>query len=184
MPSGIGSRSSSRIEPDLLICDEPVSSLDVSIQAQIVNLLEQMKAQYGLSLIFIAHDLAVVKRVSDRIAVMYLGKLCEIGPAEDLYRTPRHPYTVALLDAVPVPDPDATLPPLRVAGDLPSPINPPSGCRFRTRCPQAQERCAVEEPTMRPVGEHQFVACHFPVEGTRSDDGARASRNSAIGDQS
>jgi peptide/nickel transport system ATP-binding protein len=152
-------------EPKLIICDEPVSALDVSVQAQIINLLQDMKTRYGLTLIFIAHDLAVVKNVSDRVAVMYLGKLCEFGPPDDLYEKPVHPYTAALLTAIPVPDP-AVRPEDRkvLAGELPSPIAPPSGCRFRTRCPKAQEKCAEEEPTVREIRPGQFGACHFPLE--------------------
>jgi peptide/nickel transport system ATP-binding protein len=149
------------LEPDLVICDEPVSALDVSIRAQILNLLEDMKARYGLTLIFIAHDLAVVKAVSDRVAVMYLGKLCEIGPAEQVFEHPAHPYTAVLLQAIPLPDPDAVLPEPVGLGEPPSPISPPSGCRFRTRCSLAQARCAETEPVMREIRPGQFVACHF-----------------------
>ena len=153
-------------DPRLLICDEPVSALDVSVQAQILNPLEDMKARYGLTMVFISHDLAVVKNVSDRVAVMYLGKLCEIGPAEDLYRAPLHPYTNALLASIPAVDDrervrvDGSG---RLAGDLPSPIDPPSGCRFRTRCPRAQNVCAAEEPQMVELRPAHHVACHFPV---------------------
>jgi peptide/nickel transport system ATP-binding protein len=153
------------LDPKLIICDEPVSALDVSVQAQILNLLEDMKARYGLTLVFIAHDLAVVKNISDRIAVMYLGKLCEVAPPDDLYHKPAHPYTAALLSSIPVPDPKVrpregdTL-----AGELPSPLAPPSGCRFRTRCPKAQDMCAQVEPKMRQVGLGHYVACHFPLE--------------------
>ncbi|MGH8984499.1 MAG: ABC transporter ATP-binding protein [Acidimicrobiia bacterium] len=152
-------------EPKLIICDEPVSALDVSVQAQIINLLRDMKDRYGLTLVFIAHDLAVVKNVSDRVAVMYLGKLCEFGPPDDLYEQPVHPYTAALLTAIPVPDP-AVRPENRkvLIGELPSPIAPPSGCRFRTRCPKAQEKCAEEEPVVRELRPGQFGACHFPLE--------------------
>jgi len=159
------------LEPKLLICDEPVSALDVSVQAQILNLLEDLKAAHHLTMLFIAHDLAVVKNISDRVAVMYLGKLCEVGPADDLYARPAHPYTAALLEAVPEPDPDVPVPETALAGDLPSPLAPPSGCRFRTRCPRAEERCALEEPQLRPLltgdgggpdAEH-VVACHFPL---------------------
>ncbi|RBQ18281.1 peptide ABC transporter ATP-binding protein [Spongiactinospora rosea] len=150
------------LDPKLLICDEPVSALDVSVQAQILNLLEDAKARFGLSLVFIAHDLGVVKNVSDRVAVMYLGRLCEVAPAEELYRAPAHPYTRALLDAVPVPDPAArpagSDPAL--AGEFPSPLAPPSGCRFRTRCPLATGRCATEEPQLREVRPGRHVACH------------------------
>jgi peptide/nickel transport system ATP-binding protein len=149
------------LEPELLICDEPVSALDVSIRAQILNLLEDMKAQYGLTLIFIAHDLAVVKAVSDRVAVMYLGKLCEIGSAEQLFKKPGHPYTALLLAAIPLPDPEAKIAKSIANGEPPSPIAPPSGCRFRTRCPMATDRCAVEEPIMRELKPGQFVACHL-----------------------
>jgi peptide/nickel transport system ATP-binding protein len=152
------------LEPKLLICDEPVSALDVSVQAQIINLLEDMKARYGLTMIFIAHDLAVVKNVSDRVAVMYLGKLCEVAPPDQLYRHPVHPYTRALLAAIPVPDP--TVRPRRadaVGGEIPSPLDPPSGCRFRTRCPRVDARCAAEEPVMTAIGDGHFVACHHPV---------------------
>ena len=130
-------------EPKLIICDEPVSALDVSVQAQILNLLQDMKARYGLTLIFIAHDLAVVKNVSDRVAVMYLGKICEVSGPDELYEAPAHPYTAALLSAIPVPDPSVT-PKERagVGGEIPSPLAPPSGCRFRTRCPQADRASA------------------------------------------
>ncbi len=152
-------------DPKLIICDEPVSALDVSVQAQILNLLEDMKARYGLTLIFIAHDLAVVKNVSDRVVVMYLGKICEVAPPDTLYQHPAHPYTRVLLDAIPVPDPSLA-PEARshVGGEIPSPVAPPSGCRFRTRCPKAQEKCAQEEPVIAPAGEAgHFVACHFPL---------------------
>jgi peptide/nickel transport system ATP-binding protein len=150
------------LDPSLIVCDEPVSSLDVSIQAQILNLLEEMKTRYDLTMMFIAHDLAVVKTVSDRVAVMYLGKLCEIAPSNDLYRAPQHPYTQALLSAIPIPDPFVPKSEMLAIGDLPSPIDPPSGCRFRTRCPRAQERCAIEEPVIREAGRDHYVACHFP----------------------
>ena len=151
------------LEPELVICDEPVSALDVSIRAQILNLLEEMKRRYGLTLLFIAHDLAVVKAVSDRIAVMYLGKLCEVSPTERLFARPAHPYTALLLEAIPVPDP--TVRPMANVplGEPPSPLAPPSGCRFRTRCPRADTRCAAEVPLLREVGGGQFVACHHPL---------------------
>ena len=152
-------------EPKLIICDEPVSALDVSVQAQILNLLEDMKARYQLTLVFIAHDLAVVKNVSDRVAVMYLGKFCEVGPPDDLYEHPAHPYTAALLAAIPEPDPEARPEDAGVlGGEIPSPTDPPSGCRFRTRCPRAQDLCAEEEPMLREREAGQFVACHFPLE--------------------
>ena len=152
------------LDPRILICDEPVSALDVSVQAQILNLLQDMKERYGLTMLFIAHDLAVVKNVSDRIAVMYLGKLCEVGDPNTLYANPSHPYTKALLDSIPVPDPSVVPGQFeRLQGELPSPVAPPSGCRFRTRCPSAQDLCAQVEPVMRQVGDDHFVACHFPI---------------------
>jgi peptide/nickel transport system ATP-binding protein len=154
------------LEPKLIICDEPVSALDVSVQAQVLNLLEELKRRYGLTLIFIAHDLAVVKNVSDRVGVMYLGKLCEVGPSDTLYARPAHPYTDILLKSIPVPDPFVKADPnSRIEGEIPSPVFPPSGCRFRTRCPRAQDRCAIEEPVVRPVESGHFVACHFPLFG-------------------
>ena len=150
--------------PRLLICDEPVSALDMSIQAQILNLLHDLKDDYQLTLVFIAHDLAVIKNISDRVAVMYLGKICEVGGADQLYADPAHPYTEILLGANPEPDPEADLDLESVeGGDLPSPIAPPTGCRFRTRCPRADQRCADEEPQMRPVADALFVACHHPL---------------------
>ncbi|MCU1379703.1 MAG: transporter protein ATP-binding protein [Acidimicrobiales bacterium] len=151
------------LEPRVLICDEPVSALDVSVQAQILNLLEDMKARYGLTLVFIAHDLAVVKHVSDRVAVMYLGKLCEIGPPDSLYQAPAHHYTAALLASVPVPDPTLSRSEAPIEGEVPSPVDPPSGCRFRTRCPAAVARCAEEEPQLREIEPSHFVACHVPL---------------------
>jgi peptide/nickel transport system ATP-binding protein len=170
------------LEPKVIICDEPVSALDVSVQAQILNLLEDMKARYGLTLVFIAHDLAVVKNISDRVAVMYLGKVCEVGAPDALYETPAHPYTAALLRSIPVPDP--TVPPVQtglLTGDLPSPIDPPAGCRFRTRCPLAQERCAVEEPQIREVAAGHYVACHFPLLGTSAPEAAPVEVGSTAG---
>jgi peptide/nickel transport system ATP-binding protein len=152
------------LDPKMIICDEPVSALDVSVQAQVLNLLEDLKAAYGLTLMFIAHDLAVVKNVSDRVAVMYLGKVCEVAASDELYRSPSHPYTDLLLKSIPVPDPAMRPDPdARIKGEIPSPLFPPSGCRFRTRCPYAQERCAAEEPQLRDLGDGHFVACHFPV---------------------
>jgi oligopeptide/dipeptide ABC transporter ATP-binding protein len=161
------------LDPKVIICDEPVSALDVSVQAQILNLLEEMKQRYNLTLVFIAHDLAVVKNVSDRIAVMYLGKICEVAPSDDLYINPAHPYTAALLSSIPVPDP--TIRPHAetvLGGEIPSPVAPPSGCRFRTRCPRAQDRCAQSEPKMNQVGLGHYVACHFPLEATAKKPGA------------
>lgn len=152
------------LEPDLLICDEPVSALDVSIQAQILNLLEDMKQRYDLTMLFISHDLAVVRNVADRVAVMYLGRFCEVARSEDLFDHPAHPYTRALLSAIPVPDPTVTPKPIEmIQGDLPSPISPPSGCRFRTRCPLATDRCTSEVPQMRDLSNGRAVACHHPL---------------------
>jgi peptide/nickel transport system ATP-binding protein len=151
------------MRPKMLICDEMVSALDVSVQAQILNLLEDLKNEYGLTLLFIAHDLAVVKNVSDRVAVMYLGKICEIGPSDVLYEAPAHPYTKFLLGAALEADPDSPVHGDVLEGEPPSPMNPPSGCRFRTRCPFAQERCASEEPVLRNVAPGHRVACHFPL---------------------
>ncbi len=150
-------------DPELLVCDEPVSSLDVSVQAQIINLLEDMRKEYGLTMLFISHDLAVVKNICDRVAVMYLGKLCEEAPSEKLYLAHQHPYTGILLSAIPKPNPDQ--PPGNVeitAGELPSPMNPPSGCRFRTRCPRVENRCAEKEPELKEIKPGHRVACHFP----------------------
>ena len=155
------------LEPKLLVCDEPISSLDVSIRAQILNLLEQMKARYGLTMLFVAHDLAVVKAVSDRIAVMYLGKLCEIASATELFRAPMHPYTATLLAAIPLPDPDAPRTPSLAIGEPPSPVSPPSGCRFHTRCPRADVQCKREVPVMRVVRAGHQIACHHPLDEPR-----------------
>jgi peptide/nickel transport system ATP-binding protein len=152
--------------PQLLVCDEPVSSLDVSVQAQILNLLRDIKESYALSMLFIAHDLAVVKNICDRVAVMYLGRICEIAPCENLYAAPAHPYTRALLNAVPRPDPCCPIPEIgMLPGELPSPLNPPSGCRFRTLCPRAGGLCSVEQPELREISTGHRVACHFPIRG-------------------
>ncbi len=152
------------MEPELIICDEPVSALDVSVQAQILNMLEDLKAKYGLTLVFIAHDLAVVKNISDRVAVMYLGKMCEVSESDELYANPAHPYTQLLLTSIPLPDPLVAIDrELQVDEGLPSPINPPSGCRFRTRCPLADDICSRVEPQMRKVTDDHFVACHHPL---------------------
>ena len=151
------------MRPQLLICDEMVSALDVSIQAQILNLLADLKAEYGLTLLFIAHDLAVVKNVSDRVAVMYLGKICEVGPSDTLYGAPAHPYTKFLLGAALEADPDSPVHGEVLQGEPPSPMYPPSGCRFRTRCPYATETCAAEEPLLREIAPGHQVACHYPL---------------------
>ncbi len=151
------------LEPSLIICDEAVSSLDVLVQAQVLSLFEKLRAELSLSYLFIAHDLSLVKQVSDRVAVMYLGKLCEIGPGEDVYRQPLHPYTRALLDSIPSTEPGAARATATIKGEPPSPINPPSGCRFRTRCPRATDLCATEEPKPRELAAAHFVACHYPL---------------------
>ena len=159
----IGIARALAMQPDLLICDEPVSALDVSIQAQIVNLFQEIQAKFGLTYIFVAHDLAVVRHISDRIAVMYLGRIVEIADRDTLYCAPLHPYTQALMAAVPIPDPEieATRPQITVQGEVPSALNPPPGCRFHPRCPLAVARCKTEEPQLREATSGQSVACHL-----------------------
>ena len=152
------------LRPDLIVCDEPVSALDVSVQAQILNLLEDMKERYGLTLLFISHDLAVVKNISDRVAVMYLGKICELSGSERLYKSPAHPYTAGLIATIPEIGNKGAGSELTLRGEIPSPLNPPSGCRFRTRCPIAQGKCSKIEPQFEEIVPGHQVACHFPLE--------------------
>jgi oligopeptide transport system ATP-binding protein len=160
----IGIARALALKPKLIVADEPVSALDVSIQAQIINLLDDLQDEFNLTYIFVAHDLGVVRHVSDRIAVMYLGKVMESAPAAELYSKPVHPYTVALLSAIPIPDPkeNAAREPLVIEGDVPSPVNPPSACRFHTRCPWATEICSEVEPPLMDFGEGRIAACHHP----------------------
>ena len=148
-------------DPDLIVCDEAVSALDVSVKAQIVNLLQDLQQEFGLALLFISHDLAIVEHMTHRVAVMYLGKIVEMAPRNQIFGAPKHPYTKALLSAVPVPDPAARRTPIILKGDVPSPINPPSGCRFHTRCPYVFDRCRTEEPELRQTVERQWAACHL-----------------------
>ncbi|HEY3085482.1 MAG TPA: oligopeptide/dipeptide ABC transporter ATP-binding protein [Candidatus Dormibacteraeota bacterium] len=162
----IGIARALAVEPTFIVCDEPISALDVSIQAQIINLLENLQSKFNLTYLFIAHDLSVVKHISNRIAVMYLGKIMEVAPSAQLYRRPRHPYTGSLMSAIPIPDPAVELRRERfiLQGDVASPVNPPSGCRFRTRCPRAREHCAEEIPTLEAFGLEQKAACFYPLD--------------------
>ncbi len=159
----IGIARALALEPAFIVCDEPIAALDVSIQAQVVNLLEELQQRMGLTYLFISHDLSMVRHIATRVAVMYLGRIAEIGPREAIYAAPAHPYTRALLSAAPIPDPEieATRERIILTGDVPSPANPPSGCRFRTRCPMAKPRCADETPALRALDDGRQVACHF-----------------------
>jgi oligopeptide/dipeptide ABC transporter ATP-binding protein len=164
------------LEPKVIVADEPVSALDVSIRSQVLNLMKRLQAEHQRASVVISHDLAVVKYLADRIAVMYLGKVVETGTGDDIYRHPAHPYTDALIKTIPLPDPAAERAKAEVGirGELPSPVDPPSGCRFRTRCPRAQARCAEEEPILRRFGPTQHAACHFPLREPEETPAAQA----------
>jgi oligopeptide transport system ATP-binding protein len=159
----IGIARSLAVDPEFIICDEPISALDVSIQAQVVNMLEDLQSERGLTYLFIAHDLSMVKHISNRVGVMYLGSLVEVATSKELYSNPVHPYTKALLSSIPIPDPDKAAASKRIVleGDVPSPVNPPSGCKFRTRCRYAMDICSQVEPTFRDIGGEHYVACHL-----------------------
>jgi oligopeptide transport system ATP-binding protein len=183
----IGVARALAVEPEFIVCDEPISALDVSIQAQVLNLLTELRERLGLTYLFIAHDLSVVRHISDRVAVMYLGKIVELGAPEKVYATPGHPYTRALLSAVPIPDPSAERRRRRVIlkGDVPSPVNPPSGCRFHTRCWLFEqlgqpERCRTEDPVLREVQGHHLAACHYAEDALKSDVGVGEGQQHAV----
>ena len=172
----IGLARALTLNPQVIVADEPVSALDVSIRAQVLNLMKRLQTAHGLTYVVISHDLAVVKYMADRIGVMYLGKLVELGTSDDIYERHAHPYTAGLIGAIPVPDPviARTRRGIGITGELPSPIHPPSGCRFRTRCPLAQDICAQEEPQLRAFGPGHIAACHFPLQTAPSDAGITA----------
>lgn len=157
----IGIARALAVNPKFIVCDEPVSALDVSIQSQIINLLKDLQRQFGLTYLFIAHDLSVVKHMSDKIAVMYLAKIVEYASTEELFSNPKHPYTLALMSAIPIPDPDVKKQRIVLQGDLPSPSNPPKGCRFNTRCPKVMDICREVEPELKDIGKEHLVACHL-----------------------
>jgi oligopeptide/dipeptide ABC transporter ATP-binding protein len=157
----IGTARALAVEPAFIVCDEPVSALDVSIQAQVINLLEDLQKEFGLTYLFIAHDLSMVKYISNRVAVMYLGKIVELAETETLFLNPKHPYTEALLSAVPVPDPHYKVKRIRLSGEIPSPMNPPPGCAFHPRCPYVQDQCRSVPPSYRALGQEHYVACHL-----------------------
>jgi oligopeptide/dipeptide ABC transporter ATP-binding protein len=177
----IGLARALTLNPRVIVADEPVSALDVSIRAQVLNLMKRLQADHGLTYIVISHDMAVVKYMADRIGVMYLGKLVEIGSGEDIYKRAAHPYTAGLIATIPLPEPEAARAKkgTGIRGELPSPINPPSGCRFRTRCPFAQELCAAEEPELRSFGPGHLAACHFPLQKYAAEAPAAEAAGSA-----